>query len=457
MPQAAVTSAYPYWHQRGFSERNPFPVARVIDGGCVRVALVPARPDSYGRAVDFGSPRHGEGPDGLPMLRSAFRFPRRNTGNIMMFLPRLSRACVLSMLFALDSRFRVVRTALGRHERPVRGEASSTIKSTFQNPLKIDGADPWVIVHDGWYYLSTTTASDIRLQRARRLGDLKDAPSQVVWRGTPGPIPRYLGPGIPRKLDGEDGLRWYLYYTASDGDDTHHRLYAAESRGDDPLGPYTFKAKLNTDPDDRYYAIDGTILKVDGTLYFLWCGRPSTTGQGLYISKMANPWTLTGPRVVLPADGFGCAVGPRRTGDPATQRPDFPGLLHLSCGYPDYKLGMLIADAKANLMDPASWKQHPTPVFERDDAEGSSARATTPSSSHPTARKTGSSITPSRALARPTPIVPPERNRFRMEPGRDAELWPTAPLEPQRSRRLRVRLLQNNAGVQEPKVRFCLL
>ncbi|AGA27759.1 glycoside hydrolase family 43 protein [Singulisphaera acidiphila] len=251
-------------------------------------------------------------------------------------------------------------------EPPAGGGAASS----FRNPLKREGADPWVIVYNGWYYLSTTTSSDIRLQRARRLGDLKDAPSQVVWKDDHPARYRDLWAPEFHRFDSENGPHWYLYYTASDNDDTHHRMYVAESQGDGPLGPYTFKAKVKTDPDDRYYAIDGTILKVDGALYFLWCGRPSTTGQGLYLSRMSNPWTLTGPRVALPADGFGCAVV--REGPVTLHRNGRIFLIYSACpaDTPDYKLGMLIADQASDLMDPASWKQHPTPVFERDDEQG---------------------------------------------------------------------------------------
>lgn len=255
----------------------------------------------------------------------------------------------------------------GGAAEPRLSEGEGGSRPTFRNPLKRDGADPWMIVDDGWYYLSTTTVNDIRLQRARRLSELAKAPSQVVWKDDhPARFRDIWAPEFHR-LEGEAGPRWYLYYTASDGDDTHHRLYVAESRGTDPLGPYTFKAKLKTDPDDRYYAIDGTILKHEGSLYFLWCGRPSTTGQGLYLSRMSNPWTLTGPRVALAADGFGCPVV--REGPVTLQRDGRIFLIYSACpaDTPDYKLGMLVADAESDLMDPASWKQHPTPVFERDD------------------------------------------------------------------------------------------
>jgi GH43 family beta-xylosidase len=148
-------------------------------------------------------------------------------------------------------------------------------------------------------------------------------------------------------------------------------MYVLESAGDDPMGPYTFKAKLKTDPDDSQYAIDGTVLKQPGgALYFLWCGRPSEAGQGLYISRMTNPWTLTGSRVYLPSEGFGCKYV--REAPVTLQRNGKAFLIYSACGAdtPDYKLGMLTADLKADLMNPAAWKQNPKPVFARVDQYG---------------------------------------------------------------------------------------
>ena len=243
--------------------------------------------------------------------------------------------------------------------------------ATFRNPLKLDGADPFLTYHDGWYYLSATAGTDISLRRARRIGELKDAPDEVVWRDdAPGRF-RDMWAQEFFQLDGPNGRRWYLYYTASDGADDHHRMFVCESAGDDLRGPYTLKAKLQTDPDDAWYAIDGSVLRLpDGRLYFLWCGKPSPAGQGLYISRMTDPWTLTGPRVSLPAEGFGCDEV--REGPVTIQRNGKIFLLYSACdtGKPDYKLGMLVAGDDADLMDPTSWVQHPAPVFARSDERG---------------------------------------------------------------------------------------
>jgi len=229
------------------------------------------------------------------------------------------------------------------------------------------------MVDGGWYYLATTSGGDVRLRQARRLGELAGAADRVVWKdATPTRFRDIWAPEFYR-LDGGEGSgpRWYLYYTASDGVEPHHRMYVAEGAADDPFGPYAFKAKLRTDPADACYAIDGTVDRAEGGgLTFFWCGRPSPTGQGLYVSKMANPWTLVGDRAALAADGFGCGVV--REGPVTLRRGGKVFLIYSACGAdtPDYKLGMLAADARSDLADPASWRQHPAPVFTRDDAAG---------------------------------------------------------------------------------------
>lgn len=243
----------------------------------------------------------------------------------------------------------------------------------FTNPLKEHGADPWMAYVDGWYCLATTTGRSVELRRAKHLAELANAKDEIVWRDPD--RTRFSNVWAPEfhELPGEDGRpRWFLYYTANDGkDDTAHRMYVAESATEDIRGPYTFKARLQTDPDNAFYAIDGTVLKrPDGSLYFVWCGRPSETGQGLYISRMANPWTLEGKRTYLPASGFGVKVV--REGPETLQRNGRVFLVYSSApaDTPDYKLGMLVAQDGADLLDPKNWRQHPTPVFQRDDAAG---------------------------------------------------------------------------------------
>lgn len=244
---------------------------------------------------------------------------------------------------------------------------------TFTNPLKRQGADPWLAYHDGYYYLTTTSGRNIQMRRATTLGGLKTAEDKIVWQDdTPGRSSDIWATEFHR-LDNEAGEpRWYGYYTAATpGDEPSHRMFVIESEGDNPMGPYHFKAQVQTDADDAHYAIDGGPFRGgDEQLYFVWCGRPSEAGQGLYISKMTNPWTTVGRRVYLEADGFGCDHV--REGPVALRRNGRIFLIYSMCGadQPDYRLGMLVADETADLIDPAAWTQHPEIVFQRNDDAG---------------------------------------------------------------------------------------
>ncbi len=240
-------------------------------------------------------------------------------------------------------------------------------QGTFRNPLN-PGSDPFLVYYRGYYYLTTTQWDAVRIWKSQVLGDLPRATPHTVWTdATPSRCCNMWSTEL-YLLDGPSGPRWYLYYTADDRVDSHHRLYVLESRGTDPLGPYDFKAKLLTDPQDSLYAIDPSIHRAsNGSLYLLWAGYP---GHRLFISRMANPWTTTGPRVLLPADGFGCEEV--REAPETLIRNGRVFLIYSTCdtGKPDYKLGMLIAQEDANLLDPKSWVQHPKPVFSRSDANG---------------------------------------------------------------------------------------
>ncbi|MDG3004195.1 glycoside hydrolase family 43 protein [Paludisphaera mucosa] len=262
---------------------------------------------------------------------------------------------------------------LATAEAPARAQAEVGKPATFRNPIKLQGADPWLMVHDGWYHLATTTGRDVRLRRARRLEDLKTAEDRIVWREEDATRNRDLWAPEFHRLDAGAGPRWYLYFTAGDGREPSHRMYVAESAADDPMGPYAFKAKLKTDPKDEFYAIDGTVLTMPGdALYFVWCGRPSPSGQGLYISRMTDPWTLVGPRVYLDVDGLGCDVV--REGPVALRRGDqgriFLAYSTCSADTPDYKLGIASIAPDADPMKSKSWEPRIRPAFERNDASG---------------------------------------------------------------------------------------
>jgi GH43 family beta-xylosidase len=242
--------------------------------------------------------------------------------------------------------------------------------ATFKNPLMKAGPDPWMLFHDGFYYLCATSGRDIRIRKAAHIGQLYGSEDIVIYQEKIPSRARQMWAAEFHFLNGPSGNRWYVYYTASDGVDDHHRIYVLEADhvGGSPLGPYHFKSQLITDPGNTLYAIDPDVFVTsDGSQFLLWAGHP---GHVLFIQKLENPWTTTGARTQIPASGFGCDQ--IREGPCGMLRDGKVFLLYSACdtGLADYKVGMLIARENDDLLNAKAWAQHPDPVFRRCDAHG---------------------------------------------------------------------------------------
>jgi hypothetical protein len=59
--------------------------------------------------------------------------------------------------------------------------ARSNSSATYTNPiLNAVGADPWVILYDGYYYMRYTTATNITILRSKILADWNNAEAKLA-------------------------------------------------------------------------------------------------------------------------------------------------------------------------------------------------------------------------------------------------------------------------------------
>ena len=246
--------------------------------------------------------------------------------------------------------------------------------ATFNNPLNpVDGSDPWLLYHDGNYYLTATQWSAIRMWKAPTIAGLAAAKPVTIWSDpTPSRCCNVWAPEF-HLLDGPDGRRWYVYYTAgTDGTLDNQRSHVLESKGSDPLGPYTYKGRIY-DPANDVWAIDGSVLKMpDGKLYFLFSSWEGPN-QDLFIAPMSNPWTISGSRVRIsePTYTWEKSLANVNEGPEALQHAGKTFIVYSAsaCWGPDYKLGMLTYKG-GDVLSPGSWVKSPNPVFTRSDANG---------------------------------------------------------------------------------------
>ncbi|MBP8537420.1 family 43 glycosylhydrolase [Streptomyces sp. MK37H] len=235
---------------------------------------------------------------------------------------------------------------------------------TFRNPLNT-GPDPFVTTWNGTYYLTTTQGDSIRMWRSTSLGTLLDADPVTVWTDTDGSRNQHIwAPEFYRF-----GNRWYLYYTADDGTDDHHRLYVLESDRDDPAGPYHFKSRLTPPNHAADFAIDPGILEHNGRLYLAYSGINQYQHNGLNIAPMSNPYTVSGDAVAINAAG-GCPEV--REGPEFLYRNGRTWMTYSTCdtGKPDYQVWMMSLPSTADPLVPGDWTQHSGAVFSRADDHG---------------------------------------------------------------------------------------
>lgn len=256
----------------------------------------------------------------------------------------------------------------GKSNGPGEPPVSPPTVATFSNPV-INGADPSVFQKDGSYYYLQTTGNSIRLWKTSAMTQVNASIPKTVFTPVNGTQnSRNIWAPELYFLDG----KWYIYYTAGNGEDASQRTWVLENSSADPLsGTWVDKGRIFSAGAD-FWAIDGNLLEYNGSRYFLWCGRPDPTNidltQKIYISKMVNPWTLestavklTEPEYNWERNGFGVNEAPQ-----ILKKNDNRIFMIYSasfCGTDDYSLGMLSLKNGGDPLILADWTKGSQPVF----------------------------------------------------------------------------------------------
>lgn len=258
---------------------------------------------------------------------------------------------------------------------------------SYTNPLLPSGTDPSAVFHNGvYYYMQGAGIDKLVICKTPDITDLEHADRKIVW------VPDQ--PAYSSNLWGAElhrlNNKWYIYFAADDGNMDNHQIYVLENSSADPMeGEFKMKGAIKTN-EEWNWGIHATTFEHAGVQYLLWSGWPkrriSTETQCLYIAAMSNPWTLSSPRIKISEPEYEWErqwVNPdgTRTAYPiyVNESPQFfhskdrqKVLVYYSasgCWTPYNCLGMLLADAGSNLLDPASWSKKATPVFSQQPEE----------------------------------------------------------------------------------------
>ncbi|MBQ9428753.1 MAG: family 43 glycosylhydrolase [Clostridia bacterium] len=264
---------------------------------------------------------------------------------------------------------------------------------SFTNYVRMDGADPWLFYHDGFYYYTSTTGNPgISLTKTANIGDLIYTAGKTIF--TPKAGEAYSescwSPEIHHYTDEEVGAGnggWYLYFAGSGGQtesDTGHRMFVLKCLdGDDLLGrwgnPITGEVNL---PEKVSVELEGfndrwsggqTDIRIGGKLYNLFVsveGEPGKRNQNINIVEMTNPWTIRGKSTVLVRPEYDWEIGRHTTltivecGTAVYGEDGSIYIVYSACGYntPEYKLGQLKYKG-GDPLDTNSWEKYPEPIL----------------------------------------------------------------------------------------------
>ena len=257
---------------------------------------------------------------------------------------------------------------------------SNYIKTAYNTPFIAQRADPYVL-HEGghWYFTASVPAYDsIVLRRADTLEGLRNAEEVAIWRAHDGgPMSKHIWAPELHRIDGA----WYIYFAAGEREDIWKiRPWVLKCGADDPLtGEWTECGMLKRADGDEFsftdFSLDMTTFAHNGRRYCVWAEKVSVGRKisNLYIAEMASPTALKTPQMLLSSPtyawerhGFWVNEGPS-----FLARGDRVYLTYsASDTSPAYCMGLLWADAGADLMDISAWHKSSRPVLCSDAEKG---------------------------------------------------------------------------------------
>ncbi len=265
-----------------------------------------------------------------------------------------------------------------------KGEGMET-KGTKSEIFIADRADPYITLGpDGYYYFTASYpmrgAKDkdgydrIILRKAKTIEGLKTAEEKTVWDESSSKIShRFIWAPEMHYIGG----KWYLYYAASSSPNNVWDIncHVLMCTGDDPYnGQWEEKGKFQAANGDTIsftgFSLDMTYFECNGKSYVIWAQKVGNSNLYIAETDPAEPWKTTTKAMLLtkPEYYWECVTFRVNEG-PSVLIHDGKVIVAYSASAtgPEYCIGYMYADEKADLMDIKSWTKQKTPALTSED------------------------------------------------------------------------------------------
>lgn len=222
------------------------------------------------------------------------------------------------------------------------------------SPGKRGTGDPYVLRHNGYYYHCFNMKDGVYLTKSKSLTDIgKDTPVNVFPHPEEGVGSGWFAPEL-HFIDGA----WYIYSSPCINEKGTHAMRVLKYTGSDPIGQYELLGGI-TGIGDKW-SIDGTVMELDGKLYFIW------TSNYIYISEMLSPTQVSDKQVsIIEAEYDWEKVMQPITEGPAVLKHDGKTFIVYSASdsrSDGYCLGLLTY-LGGDPLEKSSWQKHSTPLL----------------------------------------------------------------------------------------------
>ena len=237
----------------------------------------------------------------------------------------------------------------------------------YNNPIVGQRADPWVYKDtDGTYYFIATAPEydRIEIRKSKTINGLGTAKPKVIWtKHDTGKMGAHIWAPELHKIDGD----WYVYFAAGEAEDVWKiRMFVLSTDAADPTeGTWKEEGQIATEEDS--FSLDATSFEQNGKHYLIWAQAKSPyEGTSLVLSEMDSPTSLTGPEIIITYPQYDWElIGYKVNEGPAVIKHNDKIFVTYSASATDanYAVGLLWAEADADLMNPESWHKSEKPVF----------------------------------------------------------------------------------------------
>lgn len=247
-------------------------------------------------------------------------------------------------------------------------EQVNSMNSEASGALVLQRADPWIHKHtDGnYFFIATSPEFDrIEMRQAEAVAGIKDAEPKIVWeKKSQGLMSEHIWAPELHHIDGV----WYIHFAASAKEDQWRiRMYVLANENENPLdGTWQELGQIKTQHDS--FSLDATHFEHKGERYLIWAQSDpaGTYNSALWISKMKSPTRLTGKQTILTQPQLDWEIIGFKVNEGAAvliKNDKIFVTYSASATDHNYAMGLLVADADSDLLDPKSWTKSDTPVF----------------------------------------------------------------------------------------------